>query len=490
MWNGANQMHCEDLTLPDGQWQDTCQEMKATNDPLIEARKTKRPNVLFIATDDLRVELGCYGNQVIKSPHIDRLAQRGVVFNRAYCQQAVCNPSRASVLSGLRPDTIKIWDLYTHLREIQPDIVTLPQLFKQNGYHTQCIGKIFHNWHQPKYKGDAPSWSVPDKLHWNTHSKDTAGENAPKSHTSCPRTDCRDVADITFFDGQIAHETIKALRECQDKPFFLGVGFWKPHLPFNVPKKYWDLYSTEEIGLPVNPNPPLDVPEIALHPSRELMRDFPDGLTEIQTLTLRHGYYAAVSYLDTQLGKVLDELDKLGLTENTIIVFWSDHGYHLGEHDLWCKTSNFELDARVPFIISAPGVQKQAGVHTDALVELLDIFPTLTDLCGLKEPHKLEGLSLRPILIDPMATVKSATFTQHPRPAYSKNGALPTHMGYSIRTKQYRYTEWRDIKSGVVTDRELYDHQNDSRETQNLANNVEFIKIVKTVAEQLQKVHP
>ncbi len=316
------------------------------------AHAAPRPNVLFIAVDDMRVELGCYGDTQAKSPNIDRLAQRGTLFHRAYCQQAVCNPSRASLLTGLRPDTLRVWDLPTHFRQHRPDVVTLPQLFKQNGYHTQNIGKIFHNWRQDDYKGDPASWSVPARMHYANHGADKAqvDGSVPPDESNVPKTEIRDVPDTAYFDGRVAQLAVEALDQIKDKPFFLAVGFWKPHSPFNAPERYWDMVRREAISPPLNPQPPFGVPQVAMHDSREILRSFqdrPNGRpTPDEVLALRHGYYAAVSYVNAQIGKVLDELDRLDLAKSTIIVFWSDHGYHLGEQDLWAKTSNFEPDAQ------------------------------------------------------------------------------------------------------------------------------------------------
>ncbi|REK06003.1 MAG: DUF4976 domain-containing protein [Planctomycetota bacterium] len=451
-----------------------------------------RPNVLFIAVDDLRVELGCYGNTLAKSPNIDRLAHRGTLFERAYCQQAVCNPSRASLLTGLRPDTIGVWDLPTHFRENRPDVVTLPQLFKNNGYHAQCIGKVFHNWRQDHYRGDPASWSVPSVMHYNNHGSDTAQVEGtvPPDTSDVPKTEIRDVPDEAYFDGRIANLAVEALNELKDQTFFLAVGFWKPHSPFNAPKRYWDMYDRSDVRPPEHPEPPADVPPIAMHDSREMLRAFskrPDGRpTPAETLALRHGYYAATSYADAQIGKVLNELDRLGLRDKTIVVFWSDHGYHLGEHSLWAKTSNFELDARVPLIIATPG-QTEAQ-RTDAIVELLDLYPTLADLCGLDAPKELAGESLRRVLRDPTATVKSAAITQHTRPAYpSKNDPLVA-VGYSYRTDDYRYTEWRSVDDGHVMARELYDHRHDPAETANVAGRAEHAETIKDLSAQLSAV--
>lgn len=423
-------------------------------------------NVLFIAVDDLRVELGCYGMEHVESPHIDRLAARGTLFERAYCQQTVCNPSRASVLTGMRPDTLGVWDLPTHFREKRPEVVTLPQLFMGSGYHAQCVGKIFHNWRQDRWRGDAVSWSTPSMLHYDNHGNDTprvTGEVPPNTASGAYRTECRDVPDDAYFDGRVATEAVAALREIKNegRPFFLAVGFWKPHAPFNAPKKYWDMYDPAEIPLPERVVPPDDVPSIALTADRYTQGREAPALRE-----MHHGYLAAISYVDAQIGRVLGELTRLGLEDETIVVFWSDHGLHLGEHGLLRKTTTFELDARTPLIIATP--QHAGGQQTEALVELLDLYPTLADLCGLAPPEVIEGESLVPLLEDPAATIRSTALTQTPRPNYPR-GEAPEKMGYSIRTDRYRYTEWRDHESGAVLARELYDHAHDPGEAKNIA---------------------
>ncbi len=454
--------------------------------PDVDAEKC---NIVFIAADDLRNDLGCYGHPLVKSPNIDRLAERGLLFNRAYCQQALCNPSRASLMTGRRPDSLSIWNLATHFREVQPEIVTLPQWFKQHGYFTQNIGKIFHNWRQ-EIQGDPDSWSVPAEYHFATHGSDKPNVTArpvPPSSTTTRRTECRDVPDDAYFDGRIAAKSVVALQSLAQKqqPFFLAVGFWKPHSPFNAPKRYWDLYRRTEILPPANPNPPRNVPEVALHNGRELLGGLGRPFQANEVLEIRHGYLAAISYLDAQVGKVLDELDRLRLTDRTIIVFWSDHGYHLGEHGLWAKTSNFERDARVPLIIAAP---KAAGGRTDALVELLDLYPTLVELCELPQPSGLEGVSLVPLLNAPSKSVKPAAYTQHPRPAYYDNE--PDTMGVSVRTSRFRYTEWRDFQSGQVVARELYDHTVDPQETENVIANPLFSVAVERAVSLLEEVFP
>lgn len=442
----------------------------------------EQPNVLFIAVDDLRCDLGCLGNRTVLSPNMDRLAQRGTLFTRAYCQQAVCNPSRASLLTGLRPSTLGIWDLPTHFRDRFPDLVTLPQHFKNNGYYTENIGKIFHNWRQDTYKGDAPSWSIPAVLHYASHGADKAIVKGPipPDTAKTPKCEIRDVPDEAYYDGRVAQRAVDAIGRLKEskEPFFLAVGFWKPHAHFNAPKKYWDLYDRNAITAAENSEPPRDVPQIALHDGREIRRSFksrPDSTpTAEDAVALRHGYYAAISYADAQIGKVLNALNDAGLADNTVIVLWSDHGFHLGEHGLWAKTSNFELDARVPLMIAAPGFP--AGQRCSSLVELLDLYPTLVDLCDLPAPRlpekldQVEGKSLKPLLNDPSRAVKKAAFTWHPRPAYPAAGASPDAMGFSIRTADYRYTEWRDFRTNQLVARELYDHRSDPGENRNTAD--------------------
>ena len=465
------------------------------------AAEIRRPNVLFIAVDDLRPELGCYGKDYIKSPNIDRLARAGMVFDRAYCQQAVCSPTRSSLMTGTRPDTTKVWDLKTHFRAALPEVVTLQQNFKNHGYFVQGMGKIFHGGYD-----DPPSWSVPwktpkatpyalkENLELNQRQfegepDDTApkrkakrkgAKSSPtKDDTSSSKRDSRgpafegaDVPDDTFQDGKVAELAVSTLRDLSKKrePFFLAVGFIKPHLPFVSPKKYWDLYDPAKIQLAPNPFRPKDAPDYAILPGGEMRayHGIPEGsIPPDLARQLKHGYYAAVSYMDAQVGKVLDELDRLGLRTNTIIVLWGDHGWKLGEHDAWCKHSNVENDVNAPLILSVPGM-KNAGAHTRALVEFVDIYPTLSQLAGLPLPKHLEGTSFKPLLDNPNRPWKPAAFSQYPRPTgKTTGGAL---MGYSMRTDRYRFTVWVDRKDHSKVDAiELYDHANDAQENTNLA---------------------
>ncbi|MGH9161847.1 MAG: sulfatase [Vicinamibacteraceae bacterium] len=458
----------------------------------------ERPNVLFIAVDDMNTDLGAYGSPVARTPNIDRLAKRGVLFRRAYAQQAVCNPSRASLLTGMRPDTLRVWDLRTDFRDTHPEVVTLPQLFKARGYFTQGIGKIFHNWGaKESIATDPPSWSVPQTYHYAPHFSDWYAPGAARdTPADGPRepTQRVNVPDEAYFDGRIAQAAIQALRTHKDEPFFLAVGFWKPHLPFNAPQKYWDLFDPDQIPSPLPASPPRGVPPIALHDFRELRgyQGMPKdgGLTPAQVRHLRHGYYAAISFVDAQIGKVLDELDAQDLWDRTIVVLWSDHGFHIGEHGLWAKTSNFERDARVPLIISTPG-QTTAGRQTNAIVELVDLYPTLADLANLPRPDGLEGMSLRPLLDNPNQELHAAALTQFPRPPYFRQRPYfmeqPDVMGYSIRTSRFRYTEWRDVDSRETVARELYDHDNDPTESINLAGDPRARNRVHDLARLLER---
>jgi iduronate 2-sulfatase len=448
-----------------------------------------KPNVLFIMADDLRAEVATYGSSAL-TPNLNRLARRAVQFDHAYAQQAVCNPSRSSMLTGRRPDTLGLWCNSVHFRELQTNVTTLPLWFKDHGYTTRCVGKIFHNWHT-KEKGDARSWSAPEFLHYANHSDDkpqVQGELPPNLAT-VPKAECRDVPDEAYYDGRVAAEAVHVLDEIKGLPFFLAVGFWKPHAPFNAPKKYWDLYDRAKLP-PLDPRRPEGAPDIAFHDSRELLGAPPNQLklTPEQAAEWRHGYFANIAYMDAQLGKVLDELEHSGVADRTIITFVGDHGYHIGEHSLWGKTSNFELDARVPLYVAVPG-SKNAGRRTEALVEMLDLFPTLAELCRLPRPLGLEGLSLGPVLRDPLKSVKPAAFTQHPRPAYydREPSKTPLVMGYSVRTPQVRYTEWRDWKKGGVVARELYDAKTDPAEMHNALDDLRLITPQRIATDLLRK---
>ena len=450
--------------------------------------ETKKPNVLFIAIDDLRAELGCYGAEHIVSPNIDKLAASGVRFDRAYCQQAICGPSRASVMTGLRPDSTQVHGNHTHFRRIDPDIVTLPQHFKNNGYHSQSMGKIYHGVFPPDSSitvadtfGDEPSWSVPTfrpgPRYYYTEEGIAAAKKIfqkvykgkgdwTKKLVFGPATEAPDVEDSVLYDGQVADRAVQALEKLgaeRDKPFFLAVGFIKPHSPYIAPKKYWDLYDPERIVLAPEQSFPDGAPRLAGHGSGELRR-YTDQqkrgvIPEADQRKVRHAYYACISYIDAQVGKVLDALERQGLADDTVVVLWADHGYHLGEKGLWGKTTNYELDARVPLIVRAPG-KAGNGQASQALVELVDLYPSLADLAGLPVARSLEGRSLAPLLDNPDARWDRAAFTQFSR---------GKKRGYSISTQDYRYVEWYETATVKLLERELYDHRDDPAERDNVA---------------------
>ena len=473
------------------------------------ARGADRYNVLFIAVDDLRPELGCYGAEQIVSPNIDKLAASGIVFNRAYCQQAVCSPSRTSLLTGLRPDSTKIYDLNTHFRITNPDVVTLPQHFKNNGYETRGLGKLYHgglgdpkSWSKPHWHPMKRMYNKPESLAILEASKkrlkasgqlrhNVVLEKDPKTGEPLkikrvgkrplgPAWEDPEVADNELGDGALADEAIRVLGDIKDQSFFLAVGFFKPHLPFVAPKKYFDLYPPEQIHLSPNRFPPVGVPNVALHTWGEL-RSYSDippvgPVTDAKAIELIRAYYASVSFIDAQIGRVIDELDRLGLRDNTVIVLWGDHGWHLGEQGLWCKHSNFEIATRVPMLFSVPG-QASAGAKTDALSEFVDIYPTLCELCDLPLPDGLEGASLTPVIDKPDRPWKTAAFSQYPR---------GRGMGYSMRTERYRFTEWGQPGEDPIGV-ELYDYVLDPAGNINLAHRPQQAELVKQLREQLHK---
>lgn len=426
------------------------------------ATAKKRMNVLFIAADDLNNALGTYGHKVVKSPNIDRLAARGVRFDRAYNQFPLCSPSRVSLLTGLRPDRTRVFDLQTDFRSHLPDVVTLPQLFKNQGYFSARVGKIFHY----GVPGQIGTSGLDDPASWNQFVNPRGRDKDDESKVINLTTQrglgsamsylVADGADEEQTDGKVATEAIRLLEENRDKPFFLGVGFYRPHTPYVAPKKYFDMYPAERIKLPETvPGDRDDVPQPAFFTNPPNF-----GLNDEQLREVTRGYYAAITFMDAQVGRVLDALDRLGLAENTIVVLWGDHGYHLGEHGAWMKQSLFEESARAPLIVAAPGT-KARGKGSERLVEFIDIYPTLAEVCGLSAPPHLQGKSFRPLLDDPARAWKRAAYTQVARgPQGGK------FMGRSVRTERWRYTEWDEGRRGV----ELYDHRADAREYRNLAD--------------------
>ncbi|HLP25368.1 MAG TPA: sulfatase [Acidobacteriota bacterium] len=423
---------------------------------------SERPNVLLIMVDDLRPELACYGDTPARTPHIDALARSGTLFRRAYCQQALCAPSRASLLTGLRPDSLGVMDLSHPVRQTRPDVRTLPQHFRAAGYTTLALGKIYHHAKDDNGVGwSSPAWEPPNA--WN---QAIDADNAARGKERSTAWEAADVADDAYPDGQIAARAAAELRrfKASGAPFFLAVGFLKPHLPFFAPKRYWDLYDRSSFTLPAQRTWPTGMPHIASMDSEELRqyRGIPKSgpLDDELARQLIHGYYACVSYVDAMVGQVLAELGRTGLRENTVVALLGDHGWKLDDYGAWCKHTNFEIDTRAPLIVSAPQ-QRQTGV-SDALVEFVDVFPSLAQLAGLSVPAECEGTSFVPLLRDPAQPWKTAAFSLYPRGQHV--------IGYTVRDARWRYTEWIDRRTGNVTARELYDHAASPVAPTNLAN--------------------
>ena len=478
-----------------------------------------KPNVLFLVVDDMRPELGCYGNKVIKTPNIDRLAARGMVFNHAYCQQAVCSPSRSSLLTGRRPDATRVWDLETHFRVALPDCITLPQYFKTNGYYCAALSKVYHrgfedgrSWNEPhwypngkfvdtdpvdwtkqivtRHAVDVQEYAAKAKPDPEDNDKPTKRKNG-KEGKSGPAFEISPKSADELPDGATAAEAVKRLHDLKAKgqPFFFAVGFLKPHLPFVAPKKYWDLYDPDTIPLPAIEHLPDGAPEFAGHNNGELHNY--QGVPKENPIPadfakkLRHGYYACISYTDAQIGRVLDALDKEGLADNTVIVLWGDHGWQLGDHGLWHKHTNFELATRAPLLLSVPQ-QKTAGQKCDAPVEFVDVYPTLADVCGLAIPAGLDGASLKPFIENPAAPKEKVAISQYPRSAGQTGGV--NVMGYSIRDERWRLTLWRERTGSKIIATELYDEQNDPAETVSLHNRPENKAIIEALAKHLPPI--
>ena len=506
-----------------------------TTDKTADQQKQK-PNILFIAIDDLRPELGCYGSETAVTPNLDRLADNGLLFNRAYCQQAICSPSRASLMTGARPETINVIENYTYFRDLNPDIVTLPQHLRANGYETVYCGKIYHaqyndpelSWSRQPAKDkcafEAPNFpgefALPENQALFSKNKSAMiakyGEAAKRGLGKGPAYEKADVPDHTYEDGyntELAIATLKDMLEKGEKPFFLGLGFKKPHLDWLAPKRYWDMYDPEKIPLAAHVNGPENGAEMGLHPSFELRvrSGIPKQgpIDDELARTLKHAYLACVSYVDAQIGKMIAALEEAGVRENTIILVWSDHGWHLGDMGIWGKATNYEIGTRVPMMIWTPDMPNEnRGKTTDALVELVDMYPTLCELTGLDLPKHLEGQSFAPLLEDPNQDWKTAAFSQFPSPALREWAANPLSqgmretyfgpliveveeriiaqqkekwdrelfennlMGYAMRTDQYRIVSWKDrtdpnAKPIFV---ELFDHEKDPAETTNIAD--------------------
>jgi len=487
------------------------------------ASAPQKYNVLFIAVDDLKPDIRSFGFDETITPGLDKLAASSTIFPSAYCQQAVCGPSRASLLTGVRPDKTQIWDLQTLIRDKNPDIVTLPQYFKANGYKTVGMGKIFDPRSVDKMS-DEQSWSEPykkrfkladgyDDLAFETYqsadikakqkagAKMGGGDDA-KSDVKIS-TECLDVPDDAYMDGAMANYAVKQLKELgkDQTPFFLAVGFKKPHLPFVAPKKYWDLYDRSKVSLAAFQEKSAGGPDIAYHNSGEL-RSYNDiipvenggkkgdllKLPEAKQRELIHGYYACISYIDAQIGKLIDALKAQGLDKNTIVVIWGDHGWHLGDHSLWAKHSNFEQATRAPLLFSVPGMTN--GKKYTQPVEFVDIYPTLCELNGLPVPGYLDGKSLVPALKDNTAKIKDVAISQYPRGA--GKGARE-YMGYTLRSTQYRLTEWvgnyfntaKPFQESDIKAVELYDLVNDPNETRNLVADPKMKKVLRELSARL-----
>ena len=439
-----------------------------------ETKKDKKDqyNVLFIAVDDLTDNLASYGDSIAITPNFDRLAKMGVQFNNAYCQVPLCNPSRASVLTGLRPDTMKVYDLDANFRDVVPNTSTLPQVFKENGYWVGRVGKLYH-YNVPAAIGtdghdDPASWHEVFNPKGRDKDEEHLITNAePHRKISAALSWLRaDGLDTEQTDGMIATEAINQIEKHKDEPFFLGVGFFRPHTPFVAPKKYFDLYPIENIEIPFAPKDDReDIPYAALAHNNKISNY---GLTDSVCLEAKQAYYATVSFIDAQIGRLLDALEDQALLENTIIVLWSDHGYHLGEHQgIWQKRTLFEESAKAPLFIYYP-LAKGNGMKSDQIVEFIDMYPTITELCGLKSSINPHGKSLSPLLDAPNQNWNGTAYTQVLRP-----GAGIPVMGRSVRTNNWRFTDWNEGLEGE----ELYDILNDPYEFNNLAEEPGYSKI-------------
>ncbi len=453
---------------------------------------TKKPNILMFAIDDLRPELKCYGARHIHSPNIDKLADEGFLFNRAYCQVAVCGASRASLLSGSRPEISQVWNYFTPMREKQPNVLSLPQHFRQNGYWTISLGKIYHarNDDFPQGWSEQP-WKPKGPQYYTQKSKDASTEHPrQKGRMMGPSIENGgDAPDNAYGDGKVADEAVVRLTDFSktpEKPFFLAVGFSKPHLPFVAPGKYWDLYKRDEIAIPIRKNAK-NSPKYA-HSGWGELKSYTDidaktdALDDAKTRELIHGYYASVSYMDRNVGHVLGALEKLGLKDNTIVILWGDHGWYLGDFGDWCKHTNEEIATRVPMIIRVP--DKKGGKKTDALSEFVDIYPTLCELSDLPVPKHCHGHSFKPLINDPTIEWKQAAFSQYEKRDGSRRMSL---RGTSVRTKNWRYTEWRDKKTNKIDAVELYDLQKDPGATVSVHGNPENVTVLKRHAELAKK---
>lgn len=489
-----------------------------------QAPAADRPNILFVSVDDLRPELGCYGITEIKTPHFDQFAERSAIFTRAYCQAAVCAPSRASAMTGLRPDSTRVWDLRGKFRKNLPDVVTMPQHIHSHGYHTVSMGKIFHNHMPDRVSFDEPDlrpekYMTPEMIDREPESfYHDEGLNQELAQVRQRRlkknpnayadgwaygraTEAFDAPDSEFYDGaqtDLAIETMARLKD-RKQPFFLALGYYRPHLPFVAPAKYWDLYDRETLSMASNPFLPKGSPVMAMNSAYELKGCYDlehtkhpsvASLTEDEARLLKHGYYSSVSFVDACFGKLMQGLADLGLDKNTIIVVWGDHGWKLGEHGSWCKQTNYDIDTRVPLLVHVPG-QTVAGAQCDRLVELVDLYPTLCDAANVPIPGNMEGTSFVPLLADPKQEWKDAAFSQfHRSPRVTPDKG--DYMGLSMVTSRHHYVEWRtwdDGKKivGELAAVELYDLQTDPNENVNIAGTPEGKQLITKMSVQLKR---
>ena len=458
------------------------------------------PNILFIAVDDLRTELGCYRNTQIKSPNIDKLAAEGLTFNRAFCQQPICMASRASLLSGLRPDTLDIYNCES-LEEDAPGILTLDQHFENNGYEIWAAGKIYHHridydvqfgddYHKVEteeigrgYLSREAGEIVEQYAEWYQKNRGESGSGRG------PAYEWPEVPDNAYHDGQMTDMAIAKLSEFKtaDQPFFMAVGYKKPHLPFNAPKKYWDMYDAEEIKLADNPHHPENVSPYFDYNFGELRNYYgiPKGkesFSDSLDRTLKHGYYACVSYIDAQIGRLLDALEENSLSTNTIVILWGDHGWKLGEHGMWCKHTQFLLDNHVPMILKVPG--QEVG-RSEAFVEFVDIYPSLCELAGLELPGHLQGTSFVPLVENPDKKWKEGALSYWP--VTDRGDPEKVVMGYTVQTDRYRYTEWIKLRTGEILARDLFDHQTDPGENRSIANDPDNKELMQRLSSLLDK---